>query len=215
MNCENYSLKINAENFNNHFINIAKNISDKIDSDNSSNNHTTTYSPFNLFQMCKLEYDIVFRNTSTDEIQTIKKKLTLKGSFGYDEVSTKILQISATFISSPLCNIINKSLFSGIFPDRLKYSIVIPVYSYKEGDKNIVSNYRLISLLTSFSKIFEKVIHKRLMDRFLTNNILTKSQFGFRKNSSTTNATYKLINYAGCCKLASFFHITAQFKKGS
>jgi hypothetical protein len=106
-------------------------------------------------------------------------------------VPRKILKISATFISSPLCNIINKSLSSGIFPDRLKYSIVIPVH--KRGDKNNVSDYRPISLLTSFSKIFQKVIYKRLIDH-LTNNILTKSKFGFKKNTSTTNATYKLIN---------------------
>jgi Notch-like protein len=110
--------------------------------------------------------------------------VVLKGSCGYDEVSTKILQTSATFISSPLCNIINKSLSSGVFLDRLKYSIVIPVY--KKGVKNNVSNYGPISLLTSFSKIFEKVIYKRLMNHFLANNILTKSQFGFRK---------KCINY--------------------
>jgi hypothetical protein len=131
-------------------IYIAKNVSDKIKSDNSSNNHITTYSPFNFFQMCRLKYDnIIFHNTSTGKIETIIKKLPSEGPCGYDEISTKILQISATFISSPLCNIINKILSSGIFPDRLKYSIVIPVY--KRGDKNNVSNYRPISLLQSFS----------------------------------------------------------------
>jgi hypothetical protein len=51
-----------------------------------------------------------------------------------------------------------------------------------------------MSLLPSFSKIFEKVIYKRLVDHFLTNNNLTNSQCGFRKNSSTINETYKLIN---------------------
>jgi hypothetical protein len=82
-----------------------------------------------LFQICKLKYEnIIFENTTTGEIEAIIKKLPLKGSSCYDEVSTKILKISATFISSPLCNIINKSLSSGIFPDRLKYSIVNPVH---------------------------------------------------------------------------------------
>jgi Notch-like protein len=100
----------------------------------------------------------------------------LNGLSGNDEVSTRLLQVGATFISSPLCSIVNKSLFLGIFPYRLKYSIV-----HKRGDKNNVSNYRPISLLTEFSKIFEKVIYKRLIDHFLTNNILTKSQFGFKK----------------------------------
>jgi hypothetical protein len=79
INCENYSLKINAENLNDHFINITKNVLDKIKSDNSSKNHTTTYSPFKLFQMSKLKYDIIFRNTSTGEIETIIKKTTFEG----------------------------------------------------------------------------------------------------------------------------------------
>jgi hypothetical protein len=60
-NCENYTQKINAENVNGHFINIANNISEKIKSDHISNNHVTTYSPLNLFQICKLKYEnIIF-----------------------------------------------------------------------------------------------------------------------------------------------------------
>jgi Notch-like protein len=51
-------------------------------------------------------------------------------------------------------------LFSGIFPTRLKFSEVKPIF--EKGDKNDTSNYRPVSLLTSFSKIFEKVIYNRL-----------------------------------------------------
>jgi len=57
-----------------------------------------------------------------------------------------------------------------------------------------VTNYRPISLLTSFSKIFEKVIYKRLITHFISNNIFTNSQYGFRKKSSTDKAAYKLIH---------------------
>jgi hypothetical protein len=118
--CEVQLLGVNAENFNDHFINVAKNITDKIKHDNSSNNHTTYYSPYNLSEMYNLKFDnIIFRNTSTSsgEVESILKKLPSKGSYGYDEISTKILQITATFINSPLRNIINKSLSSGKFPD--------------------------------------------------------------------------------------------------
>jgi hypothetical protein len=45
----------------------------------------------------------------------------------------------------------------GIFPERLKYTTIVPVY--KKGDKNIVTNYRPISILTSLNKIFEKVMY--------------------------------------------------------
>jgi hypothetical protein len=48
------------------------------------------------------------------------------------------------------------AFFKGIFPERLKYATIVPVY--KKGDKNIVTNYRPISTLTSFNKIFEKVM---------------------------------------------------------
>jgi hypothetical protein len=70
-----------------------------------------------------------------------------------------------------------------MFPDRLKYAVVTPVY--KKGEINNMTNYRPISLLTSFSKIFEKIIYKRLMDHFHSKNTLTDNQFGFRKNMST------------------------------
>jgi hypothetical protein len=56
------------------------------------------------------------------------------------------------------------------------------------------SNYRPISLLTSFSKIFEKIIYRRLYQNICVNNILTNKQFSFRPQSSTTKATFTLIN---------------------
>jgi len=69
----------------------------------------------------------------------------------------RILKISAPFISSPLYCIINTSLNSGVFPTRLKHSIITPLH--KKGDKNNVAYNRPISLLMSFPKIFEKIIH--------------------------------------------------------
>jgi len=75
-----------------------------------------------------------------------------KGSYGYDEISSRILKLSAPFIISPLTYICNAALKSGIFPDRLKYAIVKPIL--KNGSKQDISNYRPISLLTTFSKVF-------------------------------------------------------------
>jgi hypothetical protein len=78
-----------------------------------------------LFQICKLNYEnIIFQNTTTGEIEAIIKNLPLKGSSGYDEVSTKILKISATFISSPLWNIINKSFHQGYSPIDLSIRLL-------------------------------------------------------------------------------------------
>jgi hypothetical protein len=116
----------------------------------------------------------------------------MKNSCGYDEISTKVLKISAPFISCPLCYICNKSMLSGIFPARLKHAKVKPLL--KKGNKENVANYRPISLLTSFSKVFERLIYDRLLNHIQTNNILRTEQFGFRVSLSTEKASYKLID---------------------
>jgi hypothetical protein len=79
-----------------------------------------------------------------------------------------------------------------IFPDRLKYAEIKPCF--KGGRENDPSNYRPISLLTSFSKIFEKIILSRLNQHIYDYNIIVSEQFGFRRQSSTTKASYVLFN---------------------
>jgi hypothetical protein len=71
---------------------------------------------------------LVIKTFSTKEITSIIKSLKTKNSYGYDEISTKVLKISATYICSPLTYICNKSILSGKFPDRMKFSTVKPIY---------------------------------------------------------------------------------------
>ena len=69
--------------------------------------------------------------------------------YGTDiEISIKILKTSAPFILSPLTYIFNKIISKGIFPERLKFPEIIPVH--KKGNESDFSNYRPISILTSF-----------------------------------------------------------------
>jgi hypothetical protein len=82
-------------------------------------------------------------------------------------------------------------LSSGIFPDHLKYSEIKS--AFKKGDKQNISNYRPVPILTSFSKVLEKVVHVQLYEHSIKNNILAEKQFGFRTKSVTNNAIYKLI----------------------
>jgi hypothetical protein len=74
----------------------------------------------------------------------------------------------------------------------LKYSELKPLF--QNGDKTNMTLYRPISLLTSFSKVVEKVIYARLHQHIMSNNILANEQYGFKSNSSTETALYKLIN---------------------
>jgi hypothetical protein len=80
----------------------------------------------------------------------------------------------------------------GIFPARLKYSQINTIY--KKGDRSGTVNYRPISLITSFSKMFEKVIFNRLQYHIDGNNILAQEQYGFQTKLTTDMATFTLIN---------------------
>jgi len=118
------------------------------------------------------------KNTTTYEIDKIIHSIKCKDSSGYDEISTKILKISAPYVLSPLTFIFNNILTTGVFLERLKFSEVKPLH--KKGVTTDFSNYRPISLLTSFSKIIEKIIYNRLYSYLIDNNILVNEQFGFR-----------------------------------
>jgi hypothetical protein len=103
---------------------------------------------------------------TTREIKKIIKSLKTKNTGGHDEISTRILKLSVPYIIFPLTYICNAILNSSIFPDRLKYAIIKPIY--KKGNTQEVMNYRPISLLTSFSKVIEKLIYVRLLDHINT-----------------------------------------------
>jgi len=100
-----------------------------------------------------------FRNTTTYEIEKIIHSLKCKNSYGYDEISSRILEASTPYVSSPLTYsyIFNKILSTDIFPDRLKFSEVKPLY--KEGDKTEFSNYRPI-FVHHFLKLLKKLFIK-------------------------------------------------------
>jgi hypothetical protein len=76
----------------------------------------------------------------------------------------------SALISCPLAHIRNHALYTGTFPEYLKMSLVTPLY--KIGDKTSMINYKPISLLTTFYKVLEKVMHNRLSQNVHCNNIL-------------------------------------------
>ena len=78
----------------------------------------------------------------------------------------------------------------GRFPDILKVGKITPIY--KKDDPQLLDNYRLVSVLPIFGKLFEKVIYSRLYSFFTSMNVIYDKQFRFRKNHSTTHA----INYS-------------------
>ena len=114
--------------------------------------------PFNdyLKSPCQLSFE--FQYTNPDSIEKIIGDLKPKSSAGYDNLSSKSLKDIKCIISRSLSIIINQSLCSGVFPSKLKLA-VIPLY--KKEHQKVFGNYLPISLLSSISKIFEKVALNR------------------------------------------------------
>jgi hypothetical protein len=181
--------------FNNYYFSVADNITNNNPLNNTIGD-VNKINPLNyLYSVFTQSFtNIKMKNTTTYEIEKIIKELKSKKAHGYDEITTKILKLSSPFIVSPLTYILvcNRMFSTGIFPDRLKFSEMKPIY--KKGNKTLINNYRPISLLPVFSKIFEKVMYKRLYYHLISNNILAKEQFGFRCNNSTEIAIYTLCN---------------------
>ncbi|KAG6439029.1 hypothetical protein O3G_MSEX000423 [Manduca sexta] len=124
--------------------------------------------------------------TDEEEIKSLIVSLKPSSAPGLDGMSNRLLYSIQNHIIMPLTFICNLSLSQGIFPSAWKMAAVTPIH--KSGDKSEPSNYRPISLLGPFSKILEKLMHKRLIKFLDEHNILSERQFGFRVNKSTENA---------------------------
>ena len=147
--------------------------------------------------------------TKTDEkeIKEIINKLDDKSSSGYDSISNKIVKAVSASVTPYLVSLINLSIRKGVFPDELKKAKVLPLF--KEGSKLEEGNYRPISLLIVWSKIYERVLHNRIYNFFEHFSLFHSKQFGFRSKHSTIDALVELTekirqNYTNC-ETTSFF----------
>ena len=99
--------------------------------------------------------ELNFTEVNDDIILNIINKLPNKNSCGFDNLSTKIIKALKDSLIKPLTLIINKILYTGVFPSQLKIAKVIPIF--KKDDNKMFNNYRPISLLPVLSKVVEKV----------------------------------------------------------
>ena len=111
-------------------------------------------------------------------------------STGVDNVSTNFVKQLKTSLSGPLCVLMNRSFVEGSFPSALKRAKTIPIF--KKKGKYYVDNYRPISLLPVFGKIFEKAFCARLVSFLSDHDALYESQYSFRRGRSTTNTISEL-----------------------
>ena len=127
------------------------------------------------------------------EIKKYINKLPSKDSSGYDNISNKLLKQIKYSILKPLAHIFNLSIVSGVFPANMKLSEIIPLY--KKGTKDLMNNYRPISLLLTISKLLGKCMYTRLYKFITKNNIFYNKQYGFRNNHSCEQAIQNLYGH--------------------
>ena len=129
--------------------------------------------------------------TEPGEIMKIINNLDTKKSGDIYSISPKNVKQTGQAVSQCLTIIFNRCILEGHFPTALKKAKVIPLH---KGDSVLsVSNYRPISLLPIFSKIFERLIYDQLIQFLDRHKILDELQFGFQKNKSTENAISAIV----------------------
>ena len=122
----------------------------------------------------------MFYPITPDKIIKLINSFSNNKSAGPDSLPTPILKNCADVLSFPISYLVNLSFTTGEFPNLCKIAKVIPLF--KKGDSLACSNYIPISLLSTFSKIFEKCVYKRVYS--FHEKIISKRQFGFRSGYS-------------------------------
>ena len=159
--------------FNDYFVNIGSRLASAIP---NSKTHFSTYlnaSTCNSFCLFP---------TDAAEIIGIVSELKNKWSAGFDNIPVNIMKSSINHIAESISRLINSSFSNGIFPNCLKIAKVCPIC--KSSAKNVFANYRPISILPSFSKIYEKAVSTRLMSFLEAKSIQIDNQYGFRPKRS-------------------------------
>ena len=176
--------KVIANEFNNFFVSIGRKLSKEMVSTVSS-----------LSYVHQLNNSIVIEEVSVTEVRTTILSLN-NSTPGCDEFHRFVAK-SIESCLMPLTHVINKSLREGVFPSELKLANVVPIF--KAGATNKITNYRQISVLLFFSKVFEKIIYHTLIEFMDHNDILYCYQFGFRQRHSTQQAIITLVNKITSC----------------
>ena len=173
-------------------------ISDEMEKTNIFNEFFTNVTKLNVLNTHDLNIETIIpigetlndiKVTEEDVLDQLKI-LDINKAFGLDKISPRFLKFGKLNLYKSLTHIFNHCLDHGIFPSVWKISCVNPLY--KKGEPNLVGNYRPISLLSTLSKVFEKIIFKYTYNFFLEQNLITPFQSGFLPGFSTITQLIEL-----------------------
>ena len=127
---------------------------------------------------------------TTEEINTILKSLNSKKAPGIDKIPTKLVKLASDFLAEPLLIVINNSISASTFPNNAKIASVVPI-DKKTDDRYVISNFRPVSILNCFSKVYENVIKNELLKSM--NVHLSPFLSAYRKNYNTQHVLLRLM----------------------
>ena len=127
-----------------------------------------------------------------NEINEIISGMNINKAHGPDNISVNMVKLCGEHLCVPLKIIFDNILKTGIFPDQWKEANVTPVH--KKNDKQLIANYRPISLLPILAKVFERIIFKNLYNYLNSNNLITNNQSGFRPGDSVVNQLLSIVH---------------------
>ena len=119
---------------------------------------------------------------SESNVVKIIRTLDVNKAYGRDNISVRMIKLCTNSVAHPLTLIFQNSMAAGTFATQWKRANIVPIH--KKNDKQIVSDYRPVSLLPICIKIFEKLVFNNLFKFFEDNNLLSKHQSGFRPGDS-------------------------------
>ena len=129
---------------------------------------------------------------SNEKILSIIRSLNPDKAHGWDDISVRMIKLCDVALVFPLKLIFENCLRQGVFPEMWKKANVVPIH--KKNEKNFKENYRPISLLQVFGKIFEKLIYDTLYQHLESNSLLNPNQSGFHPGDSTVNQLLSIVN---------------------
>jgi hypothetical protein len=129
-----------------------------------------------------------FKPVMFSDMYDVLKSLDTKKATGYDDISAKILKLGSPILHIPLTNIFNKCILNSVFPSQLKCANVYPVF--KKDNALVKKNYRPVSVLTSISKVFEKLIAQQLSA--FQNTVFHPYISAFRRNYSCQSVLLRI-----------------------
>ena len=175
-----------ANEFNKYFVTVASTLKD--------NEISEDYEPLKNFCESKIPADESFKipDLTQDKVEKYLKNLDVSKATGSDNISARLLKLSAPHITESITHICNESIKNSLFPQEWKEGKVSPLF--KSGAKDDLNNYRPISVLPILSKLLEKHVHDSLMEYLNSFGLLHSTQSGFRANHSCETALVGMID---------------------